>query len=88
MKFPVFQNKKNQKENTIKCLLLIINYHRYWSGNQEFYGFGMSAASLIHGFRYTRPKNIKKYYQYVDRLKDEQFLDIMKKSGEDETNEL
>ena len=38
----------------------------YWTGNQEFFAFGMGAASFTNGQRFTRPKTIKKYEQYVN----------------------
>ena len=36
----------------------------YWR-NQEYYGFGMSAASYVENVRYTRPRTRKAYYEWV-----------------------
>lgn len=38
----------------------------YWLGNSDFYGFGMGATSLKNLKRITRPKNLKKYFDYVE----------------------
>lgn len=38
----------------------------YWKSNQDFMAVGMGAASLVDGWRITRPRSLKKYYQYVD----------------------
>lgn len=40
----------------------------YWEGNQEYFGFGCGAASYTQNIRFSRPKSIKKYYQFVDEL--------------------
>lgn len=40
----------------------------YWEGVTQFLGFGMGAASLVDCRRFTRPKNLKKYYEFVDDL--------------------
>jgi len=41
----------------------------YWEGNRSFFGFGMGATSLINGKRISRPKNLKKYMEYVENLR-------------------
>jgi len=38
----------------------------YWKGNVEFLAFGMGAASFTEGLRFTRPKTLKKYFQWVE----------------------
>lgn len=38
----------------------------YWKGNEEFLAFGTGAASFVNKYRFTRPKNIKQYFNYVD----------------------
>lgn len=40
----------------------------YWEGNRSFGAFGMGATSFVNGLRVTRPKSLKKYYDYVDEL--------------------
>jgi coproporphyrinogen III oxidase-like Fe-S oxidoreductase len=37
---------------------------KYWRC-QDVYGFGMAAASLVDGFRFTRPSNMKSYEQWL-----------------------
>jgi oxygen-independent coproporphyrinogen-3 oxidase len=36
----------------------------YWH-NLPYYGFGMGAASYLAGYRFTRPRKTKEYYQWV-----------------------
>jgi len=36
----------------------------YWE-NRPYYGFGMGAASYVEGKRFTRPRQTKEYYQWV-----------------------
>lgn len=36
----------------------------YWN-NDEFYGFGLGAASYLDGVRYSRPKKMKDYINWV-----------------------
>jgi oxygen-independent coproporphyrinogen-3 oxidase len=36
----------------------------YWE-NRPYYGFGMGAASFVQGKRFTRPRQTKEYYQWV-----------------------
>ena len=36
----------------------------YWQ-NRPYYGFGMGAASYIHGKRFTRPRKTQEYYQWL-----------------------
>ena len=37
----------------------------YWDGEQEYMAFGMGSASYVNGVRFSRPKTITKYKQYV-----------------------
>ncbi|KAG9446308.1 hypothetical protein H6P81_012436 [Aristolochia fimbriata] len=46
----------------------------YWK-NSPFYGFGLGSASYIGGVRFSRPKKLKEYMSYVDRLEKEQSND-------------
>jgi oxygen-independent coproporphyrinogen-3 oxidase len=39
----------------------------YWH-NQPYYGFGMGAASYLHRLRFTRPRNRKDYFAWVEKL--------------------
>ncbi|CAL5374217.1 unnamed protein product [Camellia sinensis] len=41
----------------------------YWD-NKPFYGFGLGSASFLGGFRFSRPKKVKVYAGYVQKLKD------------------
>lgn len=38
----------------------------YWEGNKEFLAFGMGASNLINEKRINRPKNLAKYFKFVD----------------------
>ena len=38
----------------------------YWEGDTEYLGFGCGAASYIDEVRFTRPKQLKSYYRYID----------------------
>ena len=40
----------------------------YWSGNTEWMACGTGAASYINNVRFTRPKSIKKYFDYVSNI--------------------
>ena len=40
----------------------------YWEGDREYLAFGMGAASFFNGFRFSRPKTLKKYQTWVDEL--------------------
>ena len=40
----------------------------YWAGDTEYLAFGCGAASFLDRVRFSRPKTLKKYYQYVDKL--------------------
>lgn len=42
----------------------------YWHGNTNFYGFGMGATSLLDKKRITRPKTLKKYFDYIDKIEE------------------
>ncbi|PKA51345.1 oxygen-independent coproporphyrinogen III oxidase [Apostasia shenzhenica] len=39
----------------------------YWQ-NRPFYGFGLGSASFINGVRFSRPRRLKEYEQYVKKL--------------------
>ena len=39
----------------------------YWE-NKPYYGFGMGAASYVQGKRFTRPRNRREYYTWVQEL--------------------
>ncbi|XP_077250647.1 radical SAM superfamily protein [Tasmannia lanceolata] len=41
----------------------------YWQ-NKSFYGFGLGSASYTGGVRFSRPKRMKEYVNYVQGLKD------------------
>lgn len=36
----------------------------YWE-NRSYYGFGMGAASYVKGYRFTRPRTRREYYQWL-----------------------
>lgn len=40
----------------------------YWSGDTEWIACGTGAASYINKVRFTRPKSIKKYFEYVKNI--------------------
>lgn len=39
----------------------------YWE-NRPYYGFGMGAASYIDGQRFTRPRKLREYYDWVEEF--------------------
>ncbi|HIK10689.1 MAG TPA: coproporphyrinogen III oxidase [Oscillatoriaceae cyanobacterium M33_DOE_052] len=39
----------------------------YWE-NRPYYGFGMGAASYIAGQRFTRPRKLREYYDWVEQF--------------------
>ena len=41
----------------------------YWK-NKPFYGFGLGSASYVGGLRFSRPKNMKGYMEYVEKLEN------------------
>ncbi|KAL8215889.1 hypothetical protein R6Q57_022726 [Mikania cordata] len=43
--------------------------YTYWI-NKPFYAFGLGSASYINGTRYSRPKKLKDYTNYVKHLED------------------
>lgn len=45
----------------------------YWQ-NKPFYGFGLGSASYIGGVRFSRPRRLKEYAEYVSKL-EEQVID-------------
>ncbi len=40
----------------------------YWSGDTEWMASGTGAASYINNVRFTRPKSIKKYFDFVNNI--------------------
>lgn len=42
----------------------------YWQ-NQAFYGFGLGSASYINGVRFSRPRRLKDYEEFVKELESE-----------------
>lgn len=43
----------------------------YWQ-NQSYYGFGMGAASYVNNQRFTRPRTLREYAQWVEQLEQRQ----------------
>lgn len=41
----------------------------YWK-NKPFYAFGLGSASYINGFRFSRPRKMKEYTNYVHNLEN------------------
>lgn len=41
----------------------------YWK-NKPFYGFGLGSASYINGVRFSRPRKLKDFINYVQNLED------------------
>jgi len=41
----------------------------YWQ-NRPFYAFGLGSASYINGVRYSRPRRMKEYAEWVQKLED------------------
>lgn len=41
----------------------------YWQ-NRSFYGFGLGSASYINGVRFSRPRRLKEYIDWVEKLQD------------------
>lgn len=41
--------------------------YTYWK-NKPFYAFGLGSASYINGVRFSRPRNMKEYTNYVQKL--------------------
>jgi oxygen-independent coproporphyrinogen-3 oxidase len=60
----------------------------YWEGDKDFLSFGMGASNLLNMQRINRPKNLKKYFKYVDELISldgrvgQQYIDEEKSSKE------
>lgn len=54
----------------------------YWHGNTNFYGFGMGATSLLDKKRITRPKTLKKYFDYIDKIED--FTKILRSNNKED----
>lgn len=65
------KNKNKSKHNMM-----------YWEGDKQFFGFGMGASSLVDRIRYKRPSNLKKYYQYVENLKEKNIVEGELEQGE------
>eukprot|EP01025_Chloroclados_australasicus_P044655 TRINITY_DN4854_c0_g1_i5.p2 TRINITY_DN4854_c0_g1~~TRINITY_DN4854_c0_g1_i5.p2 ORF type:complete len:406 (-),score=28.76 TRINITY_DN4854_c0_g1_i5:223-1440(-) len=49
----------------------------YWNIN-PFYGFGLGAASYVQGRRFSRPKKMNEYYNFVEQL---QQLSVQSEGG-------
>ncbi|KAG6479839.1 heme chaperone HemW-like [Zingiber officinale] len=41
----------------------------YW-GNRSFYGFGLGSASYINGMRLSRPRRLREYTEWVQKLEE------------------
>lgn len=41
----------------------------YWQ-NRSFYGFGLGSASFINGRRFSRPRRMREYANYVQKLEE------------------
>lgn len=41
----------------------------YWKNN-PFYGFGLGSASYVNGIRFSRPRKLKDFMNYVQNLED------------------
>lgn len=41
----------------------------YWR-NESFFAFGLGATSFVEGYRFARPKRLKKYYDYVEMVSE------------------
>lgn len=54
----------------------------YWQGDEDFFAFGMGATSLIQGKRSTRPKTLKKYFEF-SKVFNEKFLEVETEIGLD-----
>jgi len=37
----------------------------YWEGDIEFEAFGCGATSYLDGYRFERPRSLKKYFDFV-----------------------
>lgn len=46
----------------------------YWK-NKPFYGFGLGSASYINGVRFSRPRKLKDFMEYVQNLEDGEIND-------------
>lgn len=42
----------------------------YWKGDVEWLACGTGAASYHNKTRFTRPKTVKKYFEYVDNIQN------------------
>lgn len=40
----------------------------YWAGDTNYLAFGCGSASFVNRVRFSRPKQLKKYYNYVEQL--------------------
>jgi oxygen-independent coproporphyrinogen-3 oxidase len=47
----------------------------YWKGDEPFYAFGMGAASLIEELRFSRPRTLKSYEDWVKNLQGARSLE-------------
>ena len=55
----------------------------YWEGDQEYLAFGMGAASFFNGYRFSRPKTLKKYENWVNELETGEWDFLLEKDSVD-----
>lgn len=55
----------------------------YWEGDQEYLAFGMGAASFFNGYRFSRPKTLKKYENWVNELEAGEWDFLFEKGSSD-----
>lgn len=53
----------------------------YWE-NRPYYGFGMGAASFIHGHRFTRPRKRQAYEEWVQSLTETRVIQQVQTMGD------
>ena len=55
----------------------------YWEGDTEYLAFGCGAASYIDGIRFSRPKQLKQFYRYIENS-----LKVSEEIKKDTTNQI
>lgn len=55
----------NYAQSSFQC-----RHNRVYWQNKPYYGFGMGAASYVLSQRFTRPRNRREYYAWVEQLAD------------------
>ena len=55
----------------------------YWEGDQEYLAFGMGAASFFNGYRFSRPRTLKKYEDWVRELETGEWDFLFEKGPSD-----